>query len=328
MQKLNFEQIKKIVHGVARVEEGEGKISFFRFTKEQQELYKSVSKDFYGKSFSTSGVYLEFETDTENLFLSVLVSKASSRTYFNHSIFVNSKRMGELAGNIAENENVPFEKMFKLGAGMKKVRVLFPWSVVSNLVSLEIDDNAKVIPVDKKCKVLMFGDSITQGYDASIPEKAYAFQIADYMEAEARNKGIAGELFFAKLTMEKEDLEPDFITVAYGTNDWNHCTREEFCANCGGFLSNLSRNYPNSPIFVITPIWRKELNEYRAFGPFAQVSEQIKELAAKHDNITVIDGFDFVPQNEAMFADFVLHPNDHGFGCYFDNLSKQIKAFL
>jgi len=31
MQKLNFEHVKKIVHGAARIEEGDGKISFFRF---------------------------------------------------------------------------------------------------------------------------------------------------------------------------------------------------------------------------------------------------------------------------------------------------------
>ena len=42
MKALSFEQIEKLAHGVARVEEGDGKISFFRFTKEQQELYKNV----------------------------------------------------------------------------------------------------------------------------------------------------------------------------------------------------------------------------------------------------------------------------------------------
>ena len=45
MKALNFEQIKNLVHGAARVEEGDGKVSFFRFTEAQQELYRSVCTD-------------------------------------------------------------------------------------------------------------------------------------------------------------------------------------------------------------------------------------------------------------------------------------------
>ena len=76
MKALSFEQIEKLAHGVARVEEGDGKISFFRFTKEQQDLYKNVCTDFFIKSFSTSGISLEFDTDSENLSLSVLVIRS------------------------------------------------------------------------------------------------------------------------------------------------------------------------------------------------------------------------------------------------------------
>ena len=28
----------------------------------------------------------------------------------------------------------------------------------------------------------------------------------------------------------QEDYEPEYILVAYGTNDWKHCTKEEFDA--------------------------------------------------------------------------------------------------
>lgn len=56
MQQLNLEQIKQIAFGVANVKEADGKMVFNRFTEEQQELYKTVSDDFYMKSFSTSGV--------------------------------------------------------------------------------------------------------------------------------------------------------------------------------------------------------------------------------------------------------------------------------
>lgn len=153
MKKLNFEQIKNIVHGAARIEEGDGKISFFRFSKEQQELYKTASADFYMKTFATAGITLEFQTDSENMELSVSVSRGSSRTFFTHSIFINGERIDELSGDIGEKENIPFEKAFNLGKGTKTVKILFPWSVASSLLSLKLDDNATVIPVNKKlCK--------------------------------------------------------------------------------------------------------------------------------------------------------------------------------
>jgi len=114
MEKINVTCIEQLVHGVARIEECEGTISFHRFTKEQQELYQSVSNDFYMKSFSTSGVSLEFDTDSEKLGLSVEISKGSSRTFFTHSIFVNGERIGELSGEIEDAiGNTQFCKEFR-----------------------------------------------------------------------------------------------------------------------------------------------------------------------------------------------------------------------
>ena len=46
------------------------------------------------------------------------------------------------------------------------------------------------------------------------------------------------------------------------------------------------------------------------------------------DNISVIDGFELVPPQENLFGDLSLHPNDSGFGYYFENLSKYIKEIL
>ena len=326
MKKLNFEQIKKIVHGAARIEEGDGKISFFRFTKEQQELYKNVCTDFYMKSFSTSGISLEFDTDSKNLSLSVLVDKGSSRSFFTHSIFVNGNRIGELSGNIGDNQNVPFNGTFQLGDGMKRVKILFPWSVASSVQSLELDDNSKVIPVEKKCNLLMLGDSITQGYDAMIPENAYAIKIAESFDAEARNKGIAGEQFFAKLTLEKEDFKPDIITVAYGTNDWRHGTKTRFERECKGFFHNLRNSYPNTKIYAITPIWRVDIDNEQQIGePLRYIADFIKQVATEISDMVVIDGIDLVPHDSKYYQTDGVHPIDSGFEHYANNLWKKLQ---
>lgn len=322
MQRLNIEQIKQIAHGVARIEEIDGRIAFYRFTKEQQELYKKVSSDFYMKSFSTSGVSLEFDTDSEHLGLAVAISKGSSRYFFTHSILVNGERIDELSGKIErEEEHVPFNKEFSLGSGMKRVRIVFPWSVASELVVLELDEEAKVVPVVKERKILMFGDSITQGYDAMQPENAYAVQIATRLNADARNKGIGAERFRAQMALLKEDMDPEIITVAYGSNDWGKSTKEEFEESCRGFYMNLRQTYPNAKIFAFAPVWRSSINEKRPIGmPLSYIAEYIKQVSESVSNMTVIDCIDFIPHKMENYHTDGLHPIDVGFEHYAKNL--------
>ena len=125
----------------------------------------------------------------------------------------------------------------------------------------------------------------------------------------------------------KEDFVPDYVTVAYGVNDWAKCSLKEFLGNCKSFFCNVSENYPTSKIFVITPIWSK-LNYDSPLGTLENVGKLIEEQAAEFANISVIQGFRFVPQEESLFGDGHLHPNDAGFDCYFENLKKAIKAVL
>lgn len=321
MKALNFEQIKKLVHGAARVEEGDGLISFFRFTAEQQELYKKTCTDFYIKSFATSGISLEFDTDSENLALSVVVSRGSSRTFFTHSIIVDGNRAFELSGDIGTAESTAYSKEFSLKCGMKRVKILLPWSVCSQLKELSLDSGASITPVSRSFKMLMYGDSITQGYDAYSPEKAYAVQLSSALDAEALNKGIAGEQFFAGFGKIKDDFEPDLITVAYGTNDWRHAKKEKFLSSCKGFFQNVRNNYPDVKIVAITPLWRVDINNEQEFGePLSFVSNYIKELAKAIPNMVVIDGIDLIPHDPKYYQTDGVHPIDAGFELYSKNL--------
>ena len=65
--KLTLEQVRSAARGVARVEEIDGKITFFRFSAAQDAFYSRRDADFHRKSHATSGVILEFDTDSRNL---------------------------------------------------------------------------------------------------------------------------------------------------------------------------------------------------------------------------------------------------------------------
>lgn len=334
--KLNLNQIRGIVNGAARVEEENGKIRLFRFTDEQEEMYKLHSKDYYIRSFCTAGIKLLFKTNSSNLTLKITATPRYTRSYFSLDVFVNGKPYGyidnfsdiDLPANYTEfkfGESV-FEKSFKFADGEKTVCVHLPWSLEVSLDDVILDDGAFIEGIKPPKKLLAFGDSITHGYDALRPSNRYIAKLADKLCAEEFNKAIGGELFYAPAAKLKDAFTPDYITVAYGTNDWNCIDEESFKVRCRDFYLNLHSTYPDSKIFAITPIWRKDMNDYRKFGDFKKVEEDIINIVKDIENITVVSGFDFVPKDEKYYADTRLHPNDEGFDHYFKNLYDKIKS--
>ena len=332
--KLNIEQIREITRGAVRITEEQDGFHFYRFTKEQEELYRMVSEEFFMKSKATAGIRMEFVTNSENLEIKTNIMPGSSRRYFAFEVYVNGVLNGCLAN--ADVEHVKedyisgeykqgyFEKKFSLGKGEKTVRIYFPWSVEAVIEEVTVDDGAFMQAGEKKKKLLIYGDSITQGYDALRPSKRYASRIADALGMEEVNKAIGGEVHRANLAKEKDDFIPDCIMISYGTNDWSKCKKEDVKANCEGFYKALRHHYPVTPILTIAPIWRKDEDVVREFGTFGEMEELIREIVKSDSNITVISGYDFIPKEEQYFADKRLHPNDAGFEHYFQNLKNAI----
>ena len=326
---LGFNKIKEIILGVAYTEEKDGMLCLHRFTKEQEEMYKPYNIDFYNKTFATAGVRLEFLTDSTSLFLSANISPASSRKFFSFDIYVNGSLVKTAMGDMP-SDSADFEFEAKLGKGDKKVAVYFPWSAVARIRSFSLDDGSVATPVSKPHTMISFGDSITHGYDANNPSFSYASRLADALSCEAVNKGIGGEVFYPTLATLKDDISPDYITVAYGTNDWYFCKSvEEFDKKCKDFYENLSASYPSSKIFAITPIWRGDWKKNENhFAPFEHIYNTIKSVAASLPNVTLIDGIDLVPHDKTCFSPDVLHPNDEGFRHYANNLYAEIKKYI
>ncbi|MBQ7916769.1 MAG: SGNH/GDSL hydrolase family protein [Firmicutes bacterium] len=335
---LTFDQICSITTGAAQITQEENGIVFHRFTAPQENLYKSTGQDGCTKAYSTPGVKLMFRTDSPTLTMRVAVSPGSSRTYFSFDVYVNETLADCLDNFPAEGLPIPypkfpcplghFSKTIDLGPGIKNVSIAFPWSVAPVLEELSLEDEALLEPIKPARKMVAFGDSITHGYDAQRPSLRYAAQLAAALDAEEFNKGIGGEVFVPPLAKLKEDFVPDFVTVAYGTNDWAKTSLDTFKTNCRSFYSLLSQNYPSTPIFALTPIWRKDRDAVTAVGSFDSVEPLVRELTQDLPNVIVISGADLVPKDENYYADFSLHPNDEGFNHYYHNLYKKIKAEL
>lgn len=336
--KLNLDIIKEITAGAARIEEIDGEICFYRYTAAQDECYKIRNPELHRRSLSTAGVKLYFETDSENMFLKIKTEQVVTRRFFSVDVFADGDLVGyldNLGDSVIDGNyialNLPqgeFFKNFYLGKGKKTVCVRLPWSVICSLTELSLDDGAYVRGVKNEIRILAFGDSITHGFDALRPSDRYISRLADALGADEYNKAIGGDIFFPDLAALRDDFEPDYITVAFGTNDWNLLGEDEFKENCKAFFENLSRNYPNSRIFAITPIWRADCEEARNFGPFEKVAVDIGEAVKPLSNVVLIDGFDLIPHDRKYYSDKYLHPNSEGFEYYFKNLYATIKELL
>lgn len=334
--KLTVDQIRAIACGAVSVEEEQNGAHLYRFTPEQMALYQQKKPEHYRKTLSTAGIRLRFCTNSEKLFIRIHVTdQGGTRRFFGVDIFANGKCVDTIE-NYSEVDlsgdytavSVPtgeFSKKVRLGRGQKEVCIYLPWSMNTVIKDLILDDDATLIPVKPTKKLLCFGDSITQGYDALCPSNRYTSILSDWLDAEEFNKAIGGEFFFPELANTEESFIPDYITVAYGTNDFARCQYSVFLQNCKEYYENLSRTYPQSRIYAITPIWRKDHEKDTDFPDFFSVKKHIEAVAANLPNVTVIDGFDLMPHHERYCSDLYLHPNDKGFKKYAKNLIRQIK---
>ncbi len=326
--KLTFDQIASAALGVDRVTEDETGIRFHRFTEFQSELYRTTSpQDYFGKSLSSAGVRLEFVTDSDSLLIRLLNQKASSRNFAFTDIYINGKAVDHLgSADTATAEHIG-EYQFK--KGIKTVQIYFPWSAQTVLKELCLSNGASFVPTKRPHKMLIFGDSITQGYDSKYPSHSYASVLADHLNANALNKGIGGERFFPALLEQPDRFLPDYITVAYGTNDWSHSSScESLESKARAFCNRLSTLYPSAKIFLLSPVWRADEDAPKPSGAFSAIKERFYKIADDLPNVTAIAGYDLVPHDLTCYSSDGLHPNDLGFAYYAERLTQRIQALL
>lgn len=325
--KLNTEQIKSITTGATKVEFKNGRYCFSRFSDAEAKI---INHPYVS---SPAGIQLKFRTDGHMLKLKVYTEKSIEiRSYFSFDIFVDNVLAGtiqnlsdeECIGDYA-NTNYPlgsFSKEFELKDGDKEINMLLPHSITAYIEEIEIVDATYIIPIKKEKTILFYGDSITQGFDSLHPSKTYASRLAKALDADIINKAVGGTVFTPELAALPCETKPNYIVVAYGTNDWNSVDLETFKKNAKGFLEGIEKNYSGTPTFVITPLWRPDWREVKKCGEFFNVENTIKEIFGSRENITVIPGFELIPHDKSIFGDLILHPNEKGFEHYANNLIK------
>ncbi len=322
--KLTKNQLEKVAFGYEQFIEADGFYNFLRFTEEEFKTYQTYrNQDLNAKALSPAGVRLSFITNSQTFSITFRCFKSSSRPFGYFDVYENGVLTNHFGFDNIDGEITTCTA--KLSNGEKHVEVYFPWAVAVEFKDVLLDDNSTITPVKRNKNILCYGDSITHGYDAIYPSLSYSSKLAKKLDADIYNKAIGGEIFFPELSACKPSRNYDYVTVAYGTNDWSICCKENFINHATKFFKNLYSNFKNTPVYVITPIWRTDNDREPLIDiPFFKMHDIIKDFCKDYPNFKVINGVDLTPHLEEFFSDKYLHPNDLGFSVYTENLYNEI----
>lgn len=310
--KLSNEQLKEIYFGALWFDETEeGYLQAFQYTKSQMEYFKGAFEFWYDRCFATTAKTLEFTTTaTKVSFGYKFIWKGSEDTV---ELWVNGaptqiyyvKDMGE-AGSLT----------FDLPDGMKEVILYLPSDATLLVKEFEINDT--YTPAKKGEKVLWIGDSITQGYGPLRSAHTYVSVANRMLNYDIINQGIGGYIYDKNTMVPMEGYRPDKIIIAMGTNQFWSETMDAV----EDYYVSLKEVYGDTPVLCVSPIWRGDCPD--KYDVFVKFCENVKRIAAKYPNVTVVDGFTMVPHLPEYYIDN-LHPNVIGAELYGRNLVDVIR---
>ena len=315
---LTYEQIKSLVVGYDHVEEEANGLYFCRFSKEATENWYELRGDFGDRSRHGAGIRFDFYTDSSEF---AMLPSAPCR----FDVLVDN--ILQLSTDCDSYDGKWGWVRHNLPEGEHRVTVLFPFHNNCHISKVELSDGATMRPCTYEKKILFYGDSITQGVGAACTYCTYVSRLSMLFNADYHNQAISGTFFAPKPYQEDLNFDPDFIVIAYGTNDWGFFSGpDRMELRSREYMDKVRAKFPDKKIFGITPLWRSNCKEIRNVGSFDTAREIARKAHLDH-GVTVIEGYDIVPNQGDFFTDG-LHPNNMGHACMADALYRKIKEHL
>ncbi|MBO5261683.1 MAG: SGNH/GDSL hydrolase family protein [Clostridia bacterium] len=315
--RLTGKTLKRLTKGAVYFEENKGYFVPYRYSKEQIDYMARPEYDWGWRMYAgfTGGIRLEFKTDSENISFDYRASHSHERGN-TVDLYIN----GVLTSIYKIEDRLKGKVEFTLPAGKKLVTLYLPGESKLEIKNFTLDGGYEAVK-DKGQRVLVIGDSITQGAGPDFASASYLNSLQRKTGYTILDQGIGGYRFEAKDLMKVTGFEPDKIIAFLGTNYYECVDTYDYERAAFDFYKRLSEIYPNTKILAITPIFRtRDLDVER----FSWCINKIKDACALYPNITVADGLDLMPNVAECLADGV-HPNTYGSEMIAQNLFKFIK---
>lgn len=319
---LSAEQLKLIAKGVEYWEDGpEGGLIPRRFCKAQEEVYSS-HEAYFLRTRATSGVRLECRTDASALEMTLRAFAGSAKDWYGIDLKVDGALWGHFEGTLQESDRIHWSQ--SLPHGEKQVSVYLPCLTGVEILEVCLENATLLEPIAYAEKILVMGDSITQGYSAHFPSMTYVAQMTAHRNADYLNQAIGGETFHPEI-LTPLDWKPTMAIIAYGSNDWALKDRQRTNDDCAAFLKRFHDLYPELPTVVLTPVWRADAPTRRNDDfQLEEVDGIIRKIAAQYSNMQVINGWELNPGIKELLDD-VAHPTELGFTIYAKRLAAALE---
>ena len=343
---LVCEQAHDLVHGAVRLaEEWGGWTRPWRFAPEQVRalgscqawhpgLYRQMAR-------TTAGVTIEFDTDSTEVYLEVLLDDEPTGTrqvldpirraagtagpLDGISADVDGRHLdarmpdepeGVVAFSLDDPDAAPSPDLMMLpGFGDEHhVRIWLP-ALRGCAVRRLWGNGSHLRPVDRREVLLVLGDSVAQGFVAGDPAIAWPSLLSTSLGLDVVNQGVGGQVFQPGTLLGLAKLvDPQTIVVALGDNyRYEPCRSRQVAADIRAYLDEVSRAWPDVPTYVCTPPWHDE--QASASHPkscWQRVPSMIAANAAAHSQMELVDGLRLHDRHASALADADGHPNQLG----------------
>lgn len=311
---LTFDQIKRITVGALTIIQTAEGIRFYKCTQEQLNAYPAELARFVPRALATTGVRLDFHTDSRKLCLT----------------FAERSKVEILIDGLLRycRKSEPHEEAeFDLeNAREKRVTVnLGCHGPAQVLEQVGLDDGATLSRHKFDSRMLFIGDSITQGWNSEHDTAAWAYKVSAFFNAESVIQGVGGD-FFRPENIVPLPFDPDTVILQLGTNDYTNFTdRAGFLRRMDEYMDRFTALYGTKRVFVLTPTRRFD-DAPRPAGDFASFRQLIADKAEQM-GFSVIDGFTLLPPLREYYTDDI-HPNECGFAIMAENVICQMLKAL
>ena len=295
-----------------------------RFTAKQMDFYISQGQGAFDRAVNNAGVCLEFITGKAEISFD-FYNRAFSRPFvcfdiFEDDIFVKPVKF--------EDETKSGTVLYKRKkAQPSKITIYLPCMAQTHISNISFGDYSAA--KSEKKRLLALGDSVTQGMNGICPSQNYVAVLARNLGMDFINQGVGGQPYNALSFDAQMEYRPNIITVAFGANDFNIVeSAEKIYENACEHLAKVREFAKNAPVFVISPVWRFDIEENKDLHEKATALNDFIRQAAEKSGFAYVRGLDMIPHDEMFFGTKNLHPCDLGFVNYGNNLAKTIVGAL
>lgn len=206
--------------------------------------------------------------------------------------------------------------------------LIMPFGDSVELTGLSLSGGKLFAPAARpQFKYIAYGDSITHGFRAENITKTYPFMVGEKLRWQVVNMGFGSRTAVASDGDAIAACGGNLISILIGFNDfYGNKTLATYAQDIKGMIRNIRKQQPETPIFLITPLWSSEpawaagkiglkLDDYRKTA-----SQVAAESNDKH--LYLVDGLSLMDNKLELTTDGI-HPNDKGFAQIAERLTAK-----